>query len=63
MEKQVQKSLESLKGKKLGNVKSVYAGRMAAAGPCGGNGTESSPDELQTLTLLGGGQGSWDGCD
>ncbi|REC46252.1 hypothetical protein [Chryseobacterium pennipullorum] len=61
------KKLENLKGKKLGNMKNVMAGKLAIdnslAGPCGGTGTASDPHVLETLTIIKGGGGSNDGCD
>ncbi|KFF01896.1 hypothetical protein [Chryseobacterium luteum] len=61
------KKLENLKGKKLGNMKSIIAGKksldLGFAGPCGGTGTDSDPHVLETLTLIKGGGGTNDGCD
>lgn len=62
------KKLENLKGKKLGNMKSIIAGKkpslgVGITGPCGGNGSDSDPYVLETLTLIKGGGGSNDGCD
>lgn len=61
------KKLENLKGKKLGNMKSIIAGKksldLGLTGPCGGTGTDSDPHVLETLTLIKGGGGTNDGCD
>ncbi|REC77929.1 hypothetical protein DRF60_09665 [Chryseobacterium elymi] len=63
------KKLENLRGKKLGNMKSILAGQkglesgIGLVGPCGGTGTDSDPHVLETLTLIKGGGGTNDGCD
>lgn len=61
------KKLENLKGKKLGNMKSVIAGKksleLTLAGPCGGTGTASDPHVLETVTIFSSGGGQNDGCD
>jgi hypothetical protein len=64
------KKLENLKGKKLGNMKSIIAGKKlnlelnsGLAGPCGGSGTASDPHVLETVTIYSSGGGKNDGCD
>lgn len=61
------KKLENLKGKKLGNMKSVMAGKLSLdaglAGPCGGTGTANDPHVLETVTIYSSGGGKNDGCD
>ena len=63
------KKLENLKGKKLGNMKSVMAGQksisadLGLAGPCGGTGTANDPHVLETITIIKSGGGKNDGCD
>ncbi|MGL6126605.1 hypothetical protein BBI01_21415 [Chryseobacterium artocarpi] len=62
------KKLENLKGKKLGNMKSIMAGKAIGggaglAGPCGGTGSMDDPHVLETLTITKGGGGTNDGCD
>ncbi|WP_419868681.1 hypothetical protein [Chryseobacterium sp. CT-SW4] len=56
---------ESLQGKKLGNLKDIYAGKLALQqnGICSGTGTDDDPAVLETLTLSSNGGGKNDGCD
>ena len=50
------KSLESLKGKKLGDLKSIYAGSLS-------NELSSDVSMLTTVTIMNAGGVGDDGCD
>lgn len=52
---QSKKSLESLKGKKLGDLKSVYAGSLSLQ--------QSDAAMLATTTIMNNGGTADDGCD
>ncbi|MCJ7932791.1 MAG: hypothetical protein MUW56_03960 [Chryseobacterium sp.] len=54
-EMQSKKSLESLKGKKLGDLKSVYAGSLSLQ--------PSDASMLATTTIMNNGGTADDGCD